>query len=302
MAALNRAAIDVGSNSILLLVVDATGAVLHDEARVVGLGKGLGDRGLLAPDRLAAADAVLVDYANIAKGHGVEPWSVKVAATSACRRAMNAPTWLARVQRTTGLRIQIVSGLEEARLTWAGSLSGLTLPPGPVLLVDVGGGSTELVLGENDYVLARESLEIGTVRDTESTLLPRGARAYDLAGLARLRNHVDIEVSRLRLEPKPQCVVAVAGTATTLAATALGLERYDGARVHGSTLTRADLSRLSAALVSSPPAARPALFPVAPERADNLLAGATFLDRILEAAGRPSLTVSDGGLRFGLIR
>ncbi len=299
---MNRAAIDVGSNSILLLVVDATGAVLHDEARVVGLGKGLGDRGLLAPDRLAAAEAVLTDYVDVAKRHGVDAWSVKVAATSACRRAMNAPTWLARVQRTTGLRIQIVSGIEEARLTWAGSLAGLTLPEGPVLLVDVGGGSTELVLGENDYVLARESLEIGTVRDTESTLLPRGSRAYDLAGLARLRNHVDIEVSRLRLEPKPQSVVAVAGTATTLAATALGLERYDAGRVHGSTLTRADLARMSAALVSAAPDARPSLFPVAPERADNLLAGATFLDRILDAAGRPSLTVSDGGLRYGLIR
>ena len=101
-----RAAIDIGSNSILLTVLADDGAVLHDEARVVGLGKGLGDRGLFAPDRIAAASSVVGDYAAIAKGHGVDPLSILAVATSAARRAMNAQTVFERFQRNHGIRVK----------------------------------------------------------------------------------------------------------------------------------------------------------------------------------------------------
>ncbi|MCA9490643.1 MAG: Ppx/GppA family phosphatase, partial [Myxococcales bacterium] len=135
----HRAAIDIGSNSLLLVVVDADGRVVHDEVTVVGLGRGLGERGVMAPDRLQAAEKVLTSYAATARTFGVEPWSVRAVATSAARRALNAETFFARIQRDIGLRVRIVSGEEEALLTWRGALVDLPAPTPPLLVVDLGG-------------------------------------------------------------------------------------------------------------------------------------------------------------------
>jgi exopolyphosphatase/guanosine-5'-triphosphate,3'-diphosphate pyrophosphatase len=293
-----RAAIDIGSNSLLLTVADDAGRLLHDEARVVGLGKGLGDRGLFAPDRMAAAEAVLADYVAIAGRHGVSASNIRAVATSGARRAMNASTWLQRLQRQLQLRVRIISGDEEARLSWIGAMRDLELPAGPLLVVDLGGGSTELVLGEGERIFGRASLEIGSVRLTEAFL---GAAAHDSAGLARLRNHVDTQVATVRLEPEPLTVIGVAGTVTTLAAMALGLTAYDAGKVHGSLLTRVDLARFSDRLLAASPEERRTIAAVSPERADYLLAGATVIDRVLQASRRPHLVVSDRGLRFGLL-
>lgn len=296
-----RAAVDVGSNSILLTIVDDGGVVCVDEARVVGLGRGLGDRGLFAPDRLAAAEEVLTDYVARARSHGIAPEQVRAVATSAARRAMNAPTWFAKVQRELGLRIRVITGDEEARLTWLGSLRDLQLPPGPRLVVDLGGGSTELVLGEDGVVSRRVSLEIGSVRLTEAFLPGSLHGAADPGGLARMRHHIDAELAAFPMSPAPRVVIGVAGTVTTLATMALGLARYDAERVHGSRLTRVDLARFVDRLLAATPDARRAMVPASPERADWLVAGATVLDRVLAAARRPSLVVSDRGLRYGLL-
>jgi exopolyphosphatase/guanosine-5'-triphosphate,3'-diphosphate pyrophosphatase len=295
-----RAAIDIGSNSLLLTVVDDAGAVLHDEARVVGLGRGLGDRGLFAPERLRAAEAVLTEYVEVARRHGVAPDRIKAVATSAARRAMNAGTWVSRVQRTLGLRVRVITGEEEARLTWLGALRDLDLPDGPVLVVDIGGGSTEIVLGVGGRVVERVSLEVGSVRLTEAFL--GGADVpHDAAALARLRNHVDVEMQRLRMDPLPRMVIAVAGTVTTLATMTLGLTSYDHERVHGSRLTRADLASHIDRLLRVTPAERRRLVPAGADRADFLVAGATILDRALEMSRRSHVVVSDRGLRFGLL-
>ncbi|MBA2321494.1 MAG: exopolyphosphatase [Deltaproteobacteria bacterium] len=296
-----RAGIDIGSNTLLLLVVDDTGRVLHDEARVIGLGRGLGDRGLMTADRLEAADACLGDYVRIAATLGVEAGNIRAVATSAARRALNAATWTARLQRDLGLRVRILSGEEEARLTWLGAMRDLELPEGPLLVVDLGGGSTEIVLGEGDVVHQRLSLEIGSVRLTEAFLGGRGGAPYDPVGLARLRSHVDAEMSKVVFDPIPRTVIAVAGTATTLATMVLELSAWDGERVHGSRLTRLDLARCSDRLLPAGAAARRALVPAAPDRADYLLAGAAILDRVLSSSRRSQMTVSDRGLRFGVV-
>jgi exopolyphosphatase/guanosine-5'-triphosphate,3'-diphosphate pyrophosphatase len=281
-----------------VIVLDDVGTVVHDEARVVGLGRGLGDRGLFAPDRMAAAEEALAAYLEIARQHGIQPWSVRAVATSAARRSMNAPTWMSRVQRTLGLRVRVISGDEEARLTWLGARRDLDVPDGPLLVVDLGGGSTEVVLGDNDQVHVSVSLEIGSVRLTEQYL---GTGTADPAGLAKLRNHVDTEVAGVRLDPPPRTVLGVAGTVTSLAAMALDLSRFDADKVHGSRLTRTDLARSIDRLLPATPAERRSLVAANPERADYLLAGATILDRILQASRRSHLIVSDRGLRFGLL-
>lgn len=293
-----KAAIDIGSNSLLLTVVDDADRIVHDEARVVGLGRGLGDRGLIAPDRIKAADDVLKDYVRIAQTHGVEPISIRAVATSACRRAMNAQTWLQRVQRKLGMRVKIISGDEEARLTWRGALRDLALPEGPVLVVDLGGGSTELVLGEGSRVLSRGSLEIGSVRLTEKYL---GTGVHDASGLGHLRKEVDLEVAKLTIHPPPRTVIGVAGTTTTLAAMAHGLRHYDSEAVHGSLLQRTDLTRYIDQLLPLQPEQRRELAAVSPERADYLLAGAVILERVLATSRRQAYVVSDRGVRFGLL-
>lgn len=293
------ASIDLGSNSALLLVVDDDGRVLHDEARVVGLGRGLGDRGLFLPDRMKAAQEALGDYVRVAAGHGVKAWSIRAVATSAARRALNAETFFARVKRDLGLEVAIISGDEEARLTWIGARRDLDLGEADVLVVDLGGGSTELALGRGDEVARRRSLEIGSVRLTEQFL---GDGLVDRADLARCRSWIDVALQRFTFTPAPAVVVGVAGTVTTLATMVLGLAEYDAARVHGSTLTRADLARCTERLLAAPDAtARRALVPASPERADFLVAGAAILDRTLAAAGQSSLRVSDRGLRFALV-
>jgi exopolyphosphatase/guanosine-5'-triphosphate,3'-diphosphate pyrophosphatase len=144
-----RAAIDIGSNSLLLLVVDDNGTLLHDQVAVVGLGKGLGDRGLFQPDRMALAEATLSEFAHKAATFGIPAGRIRAVATSAARRALNAETWFARVKRSTSISVSIISGDEEARLTWLGALRDLPPCEAPLLVVDLGGGSTELALGDS---------------------------------------------------------------------------------------------------------------------------------------------------------
>lgn len=292
-----RAAIDIGSNSILLTIVDDAGAVLHDEARVVGLGSGLGDRGLFHPERMKLAEQVLDDYLAVARRHDLAPWSVRAVATSAARRAMNAATWFQRIQRRLGLTVSVISGDEEARLTWLGATHALAVED-PLLVVDLGGGSTELVLGERRGSTTARSLEIGAVRLTEAFL---GVGMVEPAGFSRLRNHVDSCLASFPIEPSPRTVVGVGGTVTTLAATALELTAWDASAVHGYRLTRARLASFIDTLLVADPVQRRALFPVAPDRADFLLAGACCLERTLAHARRQHLVVSIHGLRFGLL-
>ncbi|MDP2306837.1 MAG: Ppx/GppA family phosphatase [Pseudomonadota bacterium] len=294
-----RAAIDIGSNSLLLLVTDDAGNVLHDEANVVGLGRGLGEVGVFRTDRMEAAIAVLGDYAAKARALGVAPEGVRTIATSASRRALNATTFYASVRAKTGLRAEVVSGEEEARLTWLGGVAGLGLGPGPALLCDPGGGSTEVIVGEGPHIRSRVSLEIGTVRLTEQYL---GTGVVAAAALARLRAHVDAAVATLQFDLIPKAAVAVAGTATTLAAADLGLERYDATVVHGSTLTAAALRRWIDRLLAATPDERRRLVTVSPERADTVLAGAVILLAVLERTRRQAWRVSDRGLRFGAIQ
>lgn len=296
MSALN-AAIDIGSNSILLLVVDGE-RVIHDEARVIGLGKGMGERGVFRPDRMEAALATLREYAAKAQELGVPAADVRAVATSASRRALNATTFYATVQKATGLRVQVISGDEEARLTWKGGISGMNVAPGPVLLIDPGGGSTEVILGEGGHIHQRVSLEIGTVRLTEKHI---GYGSVDPAALSRARAEIDAAFASLRLDVTPRTAIAVAGTATTLAANSLGLTAYDPIAIHNSVLSAGTLRTWIDRLLAADPAERRRVVVVSTDRAGTLLIGACILLRGLEATRRQAWRVSDRGLRYGIV-
>jgi exopolyphosphatase/guanosine-5'-triphosphate,3'-diphosphate pyrophosphatase len=296
----NRATIDIGSNSILLLIVTTEGEVILDEARVVGLGRGLGDGGMLQPQRMEAALTVLAEYADLAAQHSVPAWMVKAVATSGARRALNARAFLERVRTRTGLRVRVVTGDEEAWLTWAGARADLPLPSGPLAVVDPGGGSTELVLGEGERVATKLSLELGVVRLTERHFGPNPDR-YRPKQLARLREEVRGVLAGIEWTVHPRALIAVAGTVTTIAAMHRGLTEWQRDAIHGARLSRGVFRRWVDRLLDSTPAERRAWAAVAPQRADYLLAGSCLLEEICTAAHRDSLLVSDGGVRYGLL-
>ena len=295
-----RASVDIGSNSVLLLVLADDGTLLHDEARVVGLGRGLGDKGMFRLDRMDAAVEALAHYAHTAQQLGVPPYDVSVAATSAARRALNARSFIERVHKECGLRVQVISGEEEARLTWRGALRDLPLPKGPVGVVDLGGGSTELVVGDGDLMGPRVSLEIGSVRLTEAFFGDHPKR-YRPTDLARMKAHIQTVVQAFKWPALPRSLVAVAGTATTLAAMERGLVEWDRDAVHGARLSRAALRRWTDRLLASSTEERRRWAAVSPPRADYLLAGACVLEAVCTHAHRDSLRVSDGGVRHGLL-
>jgi exopolyphosphatase/guanosine-5'-triphosphate,3'-diphosphate pyrophosphatase len=297
-----RASIDIGSNSLLLLVVDDQGAALYDAAKVVGLGRGMGHRGMFTSDRMDAALDVLSEYAETADSMGVPPAQVQAVATSASRRAMNAQSFFQRVKDEVGISVEVISGEREAQLTWAGALIGLPTASGIVAVVDLGGGSTEIVTGDpgGEGVIDKCSLELGSVRLTEKYFGMEPDR-YHPADLAQLRAYVAQEVEKHGWEPMPRALVAVAGTATTLCAMEIGMTQWDAARVHGSRLGRAALRRWIDKLLDSSADERRAQAAVSPERADYLLAGACVLEAVCSSAHRDSIWISDGGVRHGVL-
>jgi len=294
-----RAAIDIGSNSLLLLVQDALGRTVCDELAIVGLGRGLGDGGHFEPARRAHAAEVLRRFVELAQRHGVAPSEVRAAATSAARRALDAPAFFAEIAAETGLEIEIISGPEEARLSFLGAGVGLELGDTRVGMVDLGGGSTEVALGRSGVLAQRCSLELGSVRLTEAFLASH-PDVVPASALAHLDHHISRVVATLPQGLEPTCLVAVAGTATTLAAMDLGLDQWDRERVHGAALSLAALESWTTRLAGSTDQERRVLAAVSPTRAPYLLAGARVLAAICGALGRDHLLISDGGLRHGL--
>jgi len=294
----NRAAIDLGSNSVLLTVLSETGDVLHDEARVVGLGRGIGDDGLIQPARMEAAIKALVDYTIVAATHGVESRDVLAIATSASRRARNSDEFYQRVLSEAGLIFKIISGDEEARLTYLGAIDGLIDDDEPVAVIDLGGGSTEVVQGVGGKIQSGISLELGSTRLTEDFI---GHGKTDPIAYNKLKGRVAEVTDGLSVSARPKTVICVAGTATTLAAISIGLKSWDKSKVHGSTLTRQSLQLLIERLKIASKEERRQISEVSPERSDSLLAGATVIDKILDRLDANAAVVSVKGLRFGAL-
>jgi exopolyphosphatase / guanosine-5'-triphosphate,3'-diphosphate pyrophosphatase len=272
------AAVDLGTNTTRLLVADvANGRVdeLHRETRITRLGEGVDARGRLLPVPIARVRNALTDYRRTLESLGAE--RTLAVATSAVRDAENGEAFLGEVEWSYGFATRLASGDQEAELT----RRGVDPPPG-TLVVDIGGGSTELIL--DDFHV---SLPMGSVRFTE--------RYGEDVGLidAAARGLLDLQL-------RPQAATGVAGTVTTLAALDLELERYDRERVHGHRLTlagaRRQLGRLAALTVEE----RRALPAMEPERARVIVAGAAILVAILERFELDGLEVSERDLLDGI--
>ncbi|SFP39179.1 exopolyphosphatase / guanosine-5'-triphosphate,3'-diphosphate pyrophosphatase [Amycolatopsis arida] len=308
------AAIDCGTNSIRLLVAELThrhdGSVdlrdLHREMRIVRLGQAVDATGRLAPEALERTRAALVDYTIAARRKGVE--RVRMVATSATRDAANRDEFFAMTREVLGVDAEVISGDEEARLSFTGAVGEQDPDDGPFLVVDVGGGSTELVLGSWDGreadVHAARSVDIGCVRITERTLRsdPPGPAEVDAARelarqvLAEAFDAVDVS--------KARTWIGVAGTVTTLSAVAMELPGYDSTRTHLSRLSKADIDSVAERLLTVDHATRAANPVIHPGRVDVIGGGAVIVrvlaEELVRRGGPADLVVSEHDILDGI--
>ena len=295
------AAIDIGTNTVLLLVAERDGgrlAPLLERAEITRLGRGVDATGRLDPAAIAETAAVVGDYVRSARALGVERFAC--VATSAARDASNGAAFFEAVQRAAGLQPTVISGQEEARLVYESAWRDFGVAGAGLAVLDVGGGSTEFIAGDGPAPRGRTSLQVGAVRLTE-----RHVRGDPVSGaeLAALRDGARQALRPLAAMAPPAGgrLVGVAGTVTTLSAVAQALPVYDAARVHGAPLALAEIEALVVRLAALPVAARAALPGMEPKRADVILAGALVVAEAMRATGFDRLTVSDRGVRWGLL-
>jgi exopolyphosphatase / guanosine-5'-triphosphate,3'-diphosphate pyrophosphatase len=296
------AAVDVGTNSVLLLVAergrDGVVRPVREEADITRLGRGVDRTGLLSAEGIEATLEVLARFATLARADGAR--ALVVTATSAARDARNGSEFLDRARERAGARVEILSGDEEARLSYLAVAQDFAADAGEagLLAIDVGGGSTELVHGRGKHVLFRRSLDIGSVRLTERCVR---TDPPDPGEQEAIRDVVRGALASLPPFPREVRVVGVAGTVTSLFAIAHAIEPYDAARVHGGFLPLEDVARVRSRLCALPVAERRVLPGMQSKRADVLPAGALLFETALAHLGAGGARVSDRGLRWGVL-
>jgi exopolyphosphatase/guanosine-5'-triphosphate,3'-diphosphate pyrophosphatase len=296
------AAVDVGTNSVLLLVAErgADGVLrpVREEAEITRLGRGVDRTGVLSAEGQEATLEVLGRFADLARQSGAR--AMVVTATSAARDARNGSEFLARARERTGATVEILPGEEEARLSYLAVAQDFAAGAGEagLLAIDVGGGSTEFVHGQGRTVRFRTSLDIGSVRLTERCVRSDPpSEAEQEAVRAAVRG----ALGTLAPFPREVRVVGVAGTVTSLYAIAHAIEPYDASRVHGGWLSLEDVATVRARLCSVPVAVRRTLPGMQPKRADVLPTGALLFETALLHLGATGAWVSDRGLRWGVL-
>lgn len=294
------AAIDCGTNSIRLLIADINDGLLTDITRtmsIVRLGEGIDRTGRFAPAALERTFAAARDFAHQVRLHGVE--RVRFCATSASRDAQNQQELIDGITEILGVSPEIIPGEEEAALSFRGATGDLPSSDAPFLVVDIGGGSTEFVLG-SDQVEAAISVDIGCVRMTERHMRSDPPTAAEIN--ATIVDVDDAITRALAVVPvaKMRRLVAVAGTATTIAAAALDLDAYRPDLIHGSVLTRGEVSSVRDRFLAMTHQQRAALPYMHPGRVDVIGAGSLVLARIMERLDASEVTVSEHDILDGI--
>ena len=318
------AAVDCGTNSLRLLVadVDLARGELTDVARrmeIVRLGQGVDQTGRLAPEALARTAAVLRDYADVIAATSAR--SVRMVATSATRDASNTAEFTRQVKEILGIAPEVLTGSEEAMLSFTGATAELAgTHGGPFLVVDIGGGSTEFVAGEAVFPggtippdppdlggAARPpkprwaiSVDIGCVRMTERHLHGDPPSRDEVAGAtADIDAALDAVTGAVPVR-QARTLVGLAGSVTTVAGIAMGLPAYDPARIHHARVSAADVHEVTRSLLAQTRAARAAIGVMHPGRVDVIGGGALILDRIMERFGFSEVLVSEHDILDGM--
>lgn len=294
------AAIDCGTNSIRLLVADIAAGALTDVDRrmeIVRLGEGVDRTGRLSPAALERTFAACRRYAEVISETGAQ--EVRFVATSASRDAENAAEFVAGVTDILGVAPEVVSGLAEADLSFTGAMRSLRGLEEPALVVDIGGGSTEFVLG-GERAEQAVSVDMGCVRMTERHITGDQPTPAELALIAAdVDRLIDLAGNEVAL-PEANCLVGLAGTVTTVSAIAHGLPEYDSQLIHGSRISADQVHSVAELLAGLTRAERLALPVMHPGRADVIVAGSLILDRIVTAVGVADVVVSEHDILDGI--
>jgi len=281
-------------------VLDAAGRPVERLMRITRLGQGVDVDRRLRPDAVARVVAVLREFREVLEGHGVE--RVRVTATSAARDALNAEELFDAAEAALGTRPELLAGLEEARLSFLGATAGLPAGGPPVLVADIGGGSTELVVGvPGDEPLGAVSLDVGCVRLTERWIEHDPAQPEELANaLGEVRDLLEDAERRVAALVLAESLVGVAGTVATVATLDLGLATYDGDRVHHHLLGRDTVEDWFRTMAMGDRADRLGNPGLEEGRADVIVGGLCVLVAILRHTGLDSCLVSESDILDGL--
>jgi exopolyphosphatase/guanosine-5'-triphosphate,3'-diphosphate pyrophosphatase len=293
---MNVAAVDIGTNSVRLLITDPQGRELERRMQITRLGQGVDVTGSLHPDAIARTLAVLSEYGEAIRKYEVA--RTRAAATSAARDADNSQAFLDAAERALGARPELLPGEEEALLSFRGATFGLDLSQGPFLVLDIGGGSTEFVLGST-RPSALISVNMGCVRMTERYLKSDPPAPAELAACQSEVAAILETVRRAVPVQRARRTIGLAGTITTLASLQQGLMRYDPARTHHARLTRGEVEQLFARLAGADLATRRGML-AEPKRAEVIVGGVLVLLTILREFEIPELLVSESDILDGL--
>ncbi len=300
------AAIDCGTNSIRLLIADIENGTLTDVVRtmvIVRLGEGVDKTGEFSQAALARTFAAIETFALLISQH--QPERVRFVATSASRDVSNRSEFMDGVLSRLGIEPDIISGDEEAELSFLGATADLVNeqepPAAPYLVVDIGGGSTEFVLGTTGPTAAI-STNVGCVRMTERHLISDPATPQEIAAaIADIDAAIDLAYQSVPIS-QAHSLIGLAGSVTTVAAIALGLSEYDSTAIHGSRISAPDIHRITGELLAMTRAQRAKLGPMHEGRIDVIGSGALVLDRIMIRTGLGEVVVSERDILDGIAR
>lgn len=304
---MNFATIDVGSNSILLLIATITpdGKIrpLIEKAEITRLSEKMNDRGLISPEAMERTLKVLRKYTDLCHRNQVD--RIVCIGTEGMRRAKNAQDFVQKVLDLCGFKLEIISGTKEAELAYLSAMLDFGEQYSNLVVLDIGGGSTEVIWqteqNGNTAKLQTISMKMGSVRLTEEFLIADPVVQNEYLAMRqyideKLRNHF----SNLQAPNPPMNLVGLAGTVTTLSAIDQKLSPYDSDKIQGALLSHASLKEILRKLKDRSIEERKKMLGMEPKRADVLLAGATILDCVMTQLGVHELIVSDRGIRYGL--
>ena len=295
------AAFDVGTNTVLMLAADVGSDnrphPLAELGRITRLGRGVERTGKLDPETAANTLTTIEEFAAHARQLGVGKFDA--VATSALRDARDGAAFIASVRERTGVELRVISGAEEAALSHLAVMRGLPVAPqAKLLIVDIGGGSTELIRVEPGPQLDLVSLQLGSVRLSERIVQSDPPAADEIA---KLHDAIDAKLGEVGWDFHPDVVVGIAGTVTTICAVSEGLNADQLGTTHGRTIALSEVKRVRELFGSMPLAARRKLRGLAEGRADVIFAGAMILEQVLARFDAHAVTVSDQGVRWGLV-
>ena len=294
------AAIDCGTNSIRLLIADISDGKLHEVFRameIVRLGQGVDQTGEFHPDAISRTLNAVDKFATEISRRGVE--RIRFCATSATRDATNRNLFVTGVKERLGIEPEVISGEEEARLSFLGATKELPISLAPFLVIDIGGGSTEFVMGDRE-VQAAKSVNIGCVRMSERHFADDPASSFQIESARADIKKAIAEAAKTVSITEAKTLVAVAGTATTVAAAALDLQSYDRYSIHLSRISALKTHSVSEMFLKMTRAERAELGYMHPGRVDVIGAGALVLSEIMKATGAQEFLASESDILDGM--